>query len=619
MAKRSATDNPEEIRRQRKADIVDIRFDVDIPCRCNPTGGADSEGCGACDGGFVTGLSVGGRWNKSEKCYVDDVDACESVVVARLHAGQVKTMSWFKAWLEVHAGRRDDPPAFDPEDYDDAGNETSTERTDPSEVYSALLAGGRRSGKTRFAMIAAVVYAVLFPGSIVWILSPSRGKDDTKPDELRRYVSRMLAPEWMSRQTHATGWELINGSSIMLKSGHTSSDPDAIKEGEAHLIILNESQKMKYRVYVVARGAIVDKSGLVLCCANPPVETKDEQWVSKFAADASAGRRESVYVHMNPLENPYINRRALMALRKELDERTYAIEVLGEFRAALDSVAWNWTIGECEIPPPSPTWRRGMQIACPRTGLIDVTTEFLEHCEEGEGLKLLIGLDVQIHPHIGGPAIKFFAPPGAKMHRDNLSLVGWIVDEYVLQGGDEEDWCDMLRQREVDPDTTLIVCDASGAYQHSRRRAADSPPPEWTGKGSFELIRGKGYRNIVTPSRRFRDKNPDIVDRWRAFTSLIKPMMGPRRFFCDPARAPKCAQSIRDWKTVNGRPRRSQWESHLGDASSYPIVRLFPRIMRSDNPADVTVKSRVDLPEPSPFAAVRRAPGPPRRRERQGL
>jgi hypothetical protein len=532
-------------------------------------------------------LSAGGLWNRRMSDWEGDVDACESRVVVRMHPGQRKATDWWRGWLSHHAGRRDSPPTVEEIEED-------TSEIDEFEVYSALMAGGRRSGKTFWAAAAVASYDVQFDNAIAWAISPSRGRDDTKADEIRRYMVALLAPSWIRRQTVATGWELINGSTIALKSAHVGADPDAIKEGQADLVWLNESQKMKKRVYVVARGAVADKGGIVLCCANPPVEAKDEQWVSDFAAETDAGRRASVHIPFNPLDNPHIDRRALLSLSAEVDERTFQIEVLGLFLPAVDCVAYNWLRKENEIPQPRPSRPAGgAQRECARTGLIDVTAEFLELEEEGESIEVLFGLDVQRIPYIGGPAYRFFAPPGLAPTRDNV--LAWIVGECTLDGGDEEQWCAELREDGYDPAHTLIVCDASGQWQHSRRRQADSPPPEWTGRGSFDIIRSAGFRRIVSPSRRSPKKNPEIQDRVRAFTSMICSKVGTRRLFCDPEAAQKSCKAIREWKTINGKPSRIQDVAHLGDGISYPLIRLFPRILRSGNtPGMDPVTQRVD-------------------------
>jgi len=560
-------------------------------------------------------LAVGGRWNLRMREYEGDADSAQSRVVVRIHPGQEEATRWYAGWLAVHKHRRNEPL---PPPTDLEADEIDT---DPSCVYSALMAGGRRGGKTWWAAAAVAAYAVEFPNAITWALSPSRGRDDTKADEIRRYMKDLLAPEWIQRQTVATGWEMVNGSVIMLKSAHVGADPDAIKEGQADLIWMNEAQKMVKRVYVVARGAVSDKSGLVLCCANPPVEAKDQQWVSDFAADTDAKRRASVHINFNPLNNPHVDRRALLSIGAEVDDRTFQIEVLGMFMPAIDSVAYNWLRKENEKATPSPIFVDGnsnRQIPCPRTGLVDVTTEFLENEELGEGITQLIGLDVQRHPYIGGPIYKFFAKPEQVPRRDNV--LAWIVDEAVLEGGDEAEWCHTLDQGGHSRATSLIVCDASGKWQHSRRTSAEAPPPEWEGLGSFDIIMGCGFRRIVSPNPRNTGKNPGIQDRVRAFTSMISNRFGVRRLFADRDRAPKTCRAIREWKVVNGKPSRSQDVAHLGDGISYPLIRLFPRILRSDNPGPMEdVKQRVDRPDPETASAARDVRRPRAARRNRGL
>lgn len=578
-------------------DLVEMRFDI-IICDC--------ERCAPRlrkmhrDPGELL-LSAGGLWNRRLNEWEGDVDACQDAPVLRVHPGQIAATEWWAKWLGIHAGRRDSPP---PLELDDLGEEIDPDEagegvnTDPLKVYSALLSGGRRGGKTYWAFAGAVVsYAVQFPEAIIWALSPARGKDDTKPDEIRRAIAPMLHPTWIRRQTIATGWELINGANIMLKSAHAGADQDAIKEGKANLVVLNESQKMSKRVYVVGRGAISDQSGMVLCCANPPVEVKDQQWVADFASDTDAGKRASVHIPFDPMENPHIDRRALRAMMAEVDERTFDIEVRGIFRAAADAVAYNWsrTHNERAAPRPEPI-PGGGQRPCPRTGLVDVTADYLRSIDLYEGITNLIGMDFQVHPHMGGPVYRLFAHPGQVPNHDNVIL--WGVDELVLSG-DEVQWSAFAKERGYDPRVTVIVGDGTGEYQHSRRGTADTPPPDWKGRGSFSILQGEGWTNIVRPDPKIHRNNPHVLDRVRAMTSLIQTAdKKRRRLMLDPDRCPKTCKSIREWPTTNGKPSRTHEAAHLGDGLSYPIVRLFPRLMRSGNtgPGGDHVTQRVDLP-----------------------
>lgn len=539
-------------------------------------------------------LDVGGRWDRR----AGEFDGkSKRAILVDIHPGQRRAVEWFTGWLDAHAERRDSPPAM-PE-FDGDAFELDT---DPNHAYSALFAGGRRAGKSWIAVAMAVAYAVKFPRSIVWLVAAAAQEKDL--DELRRYFAGVCPAEWIERET-VDGWALANGSTVMLKGAYKS---EGLKTGEAHFVLLNEGQKMTERAYTVARGAIVDRAGIVLVCANPPVEAGDYQWVTDFAANAAAHTRASVYLHFDSLKNPHIDRRALLAMAAEVDERTFAIEVMGEFRGPKDAVAHNWIRLENERKAP-PIGAGGIRIG-------SVTDEFLRGLEEGEGITHVLGLDVQRFPYIGGPIYEFFGEPTRER------VIAHVTDEAVLEGGDEVDLCYLLRDKGYDPATLLIICDASGRYQHSRRRSLDAPPPEWKGRGSFDVIRSEGFLRIVPPSR-LQNRNPEIVDRVRAFTSMIHSPAGGRRLLVDPELAPKTCKAIREWRTKHGTPSRTQYEAHLGDGASYPIVRLFPRVLRSDKPGHVDpIVARVDRSPASGEAPTLRivppasGPTPSRRRDR---
>lgn len=524
-------------------------------------------------------LRLGGRWDRLDDCYVSKAAKGDPGRAVRVHPGQRTAVEWFASWLSAHAFRRleegaSEPSLLSPEVLDampfemrvaldahlegrhaegaaiaDIAEHDLAIDTDPAHAYAALFAGGRRGGKSWIAVALSVAYAVAFPRAIVWLVSAT----NTTDDELQRYVLEMVPREWIDRET-GEGWELVNGSRLLLLSAY---NPESLKQGEANLVVLNEGQRMAPRAYTLARGAIIDHAGLVIVCANPPVEAGDHQWVVDLAAEAQDQRRQAIYLHFDSRLNPHIDRAALYALAAELDERTAAIEVWGEFRAAADAVAYNWLRLENEKPPPIGV-------------LPDVTEMFMAALEEGEGIRQVVGLDVQRIPYIGGPVWNFFGVPERDM------VLAWIVDEVVLEGGDEEDFCDALEAKGYVPDETLIVCDATAEYQHSRRRTTDQPPPEWQGRGSWSIIRQKGYRRIVAPDRNLRRKNPPIQDRIRAFTSLIN-AKGVRRMFADPKRAPQCCKAIREWKIKHGTAHRTQYEAHLGDGISYVVIRFFPR------------------------------------------
>jgi hypothetical protein len=490
-------------------------------------------------------LTVGGEWDRRLKAFVG---LGRNRVIVRVHEGQRAAVLWFRDWLGVHVSRRDSPPPFDPaliEQYMADVNAT------PAEVYSALFAGGRRAGKTWIAVAFAVAYAVHFPSSIVYLAGPDEG--DWK--ELRRYTSDTIADQWIAADNAET-WQLVNGATIFLKQAY---NPESLKEGRADFMVLNEGQRMQERAYHVALGNVVDKSGLVLVCANPPTKRGDQQWVSDFASEAHRGERPALYVEFSSLKNPHIDRRALIAMTQSMDDRSADIEVFGRFLAPEDAVAYNWNRLDNEVPPPPDD--------------LDVTAAFLERIGEGIGIRDLVGIDVQRFPYICAVIYRIFEPADDLPDRTDPDRVrAWIVDEIALKGGDEVALAEALIDRGYKPSRTLLVVDASGQYQHSRRRSLDTEPPTWRGRGSFHLFKAEGFRRIVPPQRKRKD-NPAVVERARAFTSLVHSKARGRRLFADPKKAPFTCKAIREWKHVHGTPSRAQDVAHAADAASYPAIR----------------------------------------------
>lgn len=504
---------------------------------------------------FVSG---GGRWdrdaNDGEGAYVE---GCELRCVVKLQPAQYPAVRWLARWIEAHRERRAAPPA--PPDFElleAAANDNEELDVDPGAVYSALFAGGRRAGKTHLGTLACLLYAVAFPGSRVWIVCPN----EKSFEEVLLYLADLVPGGWIDAELGAPWWriDLANGSRIVLRSAH---EPESLKQGRCDFALLNEGQRCKLKAFEVVRAAIADKGGCVLIAANPP-DTGDEQWVAEYAAAVLARQRLAVYVEFNPLHNPHINRSALLAIAHEGDPRTFEIQVLGRFLGRADAVIYNWIRSENELAPP----------------LIGDVTRAYTKATEGRAYAQVVSCDIQRFPYICGTVWRFFGST------DPGSVLAWCVDEVVLPGGDEDAIAQELLDRGYLPDETMIVCDSSGQWQHSRRRSIDSPPPEWSGKGSFDIFRAAGFQYVFPVDRRMR-KNPDVVERCRSFCARVANYYGVRRLFIDPRRCPMSCRAVRSWKTVNGKPHRTEEVAHIGDALTYFAWRFFPRRLKSGKPA----------------------------------
>ncbi len=496
--------------------------------------------------------NVGGRWDEREKRY--DGPA-ESARVFTIHPGQIEAFRWFFAWLSTCMSGAVQPAA--------------------ERIYSILLAGGVRSGKTVDACLMAVAYAVARSGSIVWIVCPS----DRRYEEVQAILTEDIMPGRWYTDLGAPWfrYDLINGSKIVLRSGHI---PGALKNGDCDFLVINEAQQQSERVFAISRGRIAAGSGLVVCVANPP-DAPIGSWVGDFAADAQAGRRQAKYFHISPLENPYIDRESLLEMKNEVDDRTFRAEVMGDFLEAAGTVFYGWDRVHNEVVPPA-------------TG--EITRDFLR-VREGGDFDRAVGVDMQRLPHMASVELRFWENPLAPKGDDRFQwALGWFTSEITIEAADEFDLCQAWLDAGWDPDRTLVIADASGDYQFTQRDPFKvAKLRELTGgRGSFAAFRKMGFVHVRKPDRDL-EKNPDVIERCRAMSSRISTKargpFGQRFLFSDPANR-ELNKAIRTWPTKGGTPWRTHQHAHRCDAASYVVNRMWPR--RAVGEVDIRVVSKPD-------------------------
>lgn len=484
-------------------------------------------------------LRAGGRWDRLRGEYVDGV--AETSRVLRLHPGQVDGARWFAWWLEHHM---------------------LADLDETNVVYDMLCAGGRRGGKTDWIGDAIAVYAVAHPGSLIWIVVPTEGFES----EPMRYIESKLPRDWYKLHEASSTYYLINGTTIVLQSAKV---PRKLKQGKADFIVINEGQACPTQSYDTLSASIVDSGGLIITAANPPDIGDPGEWVAKLAGDAlTEANPHARYFFYNPEKNPHIDQSALRALRKKWDRRTYRIQALGEFLLAPNVVLHAWSRTENERP-------------IPRLGR-DVTRRFTKFFE-GREYTDIVGVDVQSYPWIVGVRFKAYENP--KAPGDMTEALLWGVDEVFLEEGDETQFAHALDKLGLDPQKTLIICDATARWQQAERDP-NKQRAEFKGKGSWDMLSAAGYRNIVGPDPKLKT-NPDVHDRWRAGNARIEDAegedgQGERRLFLDPQRCKQACESVRSWKHKDGKPIARNKGAHAGDAITYVVWRFFPRRIEKD-------------------------------------
>jgi hypothetical protein len=497
-------------------------------------------------------IQVGGRWDRRLKRYVGG-EAPRSRVL-RVHEGQRDAARYLAGWFKDHL--------------------RGVKHRAEDRIYSAMLGGGQRSGKTWLGVAGAVAYAVASPFSIVWIVSPA----ERDHEEVQDYLRSMMPRAWYTEL--GAPWyryRLPNGAKIVLRTGH---EPDKLKKGDADFVILNEAQQQKERAFAICRGRIAASGGLVVVCANPP-QNEIGQWVGDFAVEAQDGLRQAKFFHLDPLDNPHIDHGPLLAMAKEFDQRTFDTEVRGMFLGERNAALYNWSRADNErITPTAPSDEVGREVGP------EITREVLRALE-GREYDRVIGVDVQRFPFMAAAEFRFFSNPLATTPAERIEwALMWCTSSLIMRAADEADLATAWLDAGFDPTRTLIVCDASGEWQFAERDPTKVKElrERVKGRGSFDVFRDFGFRHVVKPDRD-SDRNPDIIERFRATTSRVctaqRGPFGQRFLFSDP-RNKELNKALRSLQVKQGKPSRtSQW-AHGCDAFTYAVHRLYPRRTKSE-------------------------------------
>lgn len=509
-------------------------------------------------------LDVGGRWDRELDDFSDD-DGDHGHVEITVHPGQVKACEWFAGWLE------------------DWINGVA----DEDEDFSAIFSGGQRAGKTWVGVALCVAFCLAVPDAIVWIVCP------TEPSfhEIHKLLTGpnpLLATSWY-KKTGDT-YDFVNGAELVLRSGH---DAEALKVGGAHLILVNECQRQSKKVESVCRMRVADYGGMVLGAANPPDKPIGE-WVGDWVAETESGERAGVHFWFNPYENPHADHRRFDALQTQMDDREFATEVLGKFYSVGDVVFYNWDRLVNETTLPKLARMFGVD------ELRDITALITKE-KFGKSFPRVLGVDVQKRP-MASVEYRFFENPLAPMSaggKDWMSYCLCVITDECYVNGEEEDLAqEWETEKKWDPEETLLICDASAKWQFAERdpNKVKRKREEVKGRGSWAVFKRAGYRHIRNPDSDM-EKNPDIIERFRATTSKVKTSAAGdygQHFLFALSKCKKTTKAIRALPNTHGRPSRTSQHSHAGDCVSYPIHRMFPRRHR---PKGNTIKI-VRVPPP---------------------
>lgn len=199
-----------------------------------------------------------------------------------------------------------------------------------------LAVCSRQSGKSTGAAGCCLNTALLEPGSLTLILSPTLRQSQElfrKVLTLYRALGRPVAAESVNK----TGLELANGARVVALPG----DPDGIVGFSApRLIVIDEAARVSDELYQSVRPMLATGNGKLLCCSSPFGQRgflwREWSGCSRVEADGAAGDWHKVIVRAT--DCPRISAAFLEKERRALGQRWFAQEYECDFASDAGAV-----------------------------------------------------------------------------------------------------------------------------------------------------------------------------------------------------------------------------------------------------------------------------------------
>lgn len=506
-------------------------------------------------------IEVGGRWDRRTKRWAGDTGHIHIVRIPR-GSDQEQPARWIAEWLRRAARGKGDhwkEPATIP----------GRIPVEFRRVWTLMLVGGRRGGKSHLAVFTLIAMALLSPRAKLWAISPTQ--DET--EELDGAARSMLPLAWFTEHTGRTNktlaFRFANGSTLKFISGHK---PRSLKRGRVDIALYNEGQNMSRAGWRQLRGAIADDAGLVVVACNPPEENIG-RWIEEVYAQARAKKIAAEAFHLTAKNMPFVTAQALEDMRAEVDDVTARKEIDGEMGVPIGDVVFH-------------AWRDDETIRDVPKTFVDITAEVTRR-EFGRGAGYLVGMDFQKTPHMVAAIYKLFRDP-----EEPSEVLAWLVDEVVVPDANEEELCNGLEAldrwtptgrvagqgyrgwitpEDKEPVHCVVVADASGFYQDGEHQK---------GQKSDRRLAVRHWTYVYRPQKDSND-NPRVAERVKVTNARLK-SGGRRRLFSLPHNL-RINAAMRDWQNhkITGAPNKNSDNAHCCDAASYPIYRLFGKASRT--------------------------------------
>lgn len=195
-----------------------------------------------------------------------------------------------------------------------------------------VINAGRRAGKTMLMALKMIDFGSRHSNKNIWYVAPTyRQAKQIVWEMLKQMLPKELVSKW--NETELT-IQLKTGSKISLKG---ADNPDSLRGVSIDLIIFDEVAFFARwdEVWKIFRPTLADSKADTWFISTPNGFNHFKHLADNYnpELDIKLFRPQDVrYFHYTTYDNPYIEEDEIEAMRAEMDDESFAQEILGEFR-----------------------------------------------------------------------------------------------------------------------------------------------------------------------------------------------------------------------------------------------------------------------------------------------
>ena len=181
---------------------------------------------------------------------------------------------------------------------------------------------GRRAGKSYLVAAKLAHFAIEKPNRIAWYVAP----DYKQSKQIMWEMLKEIMPEAAVKKTNITELtiNLKNGSRILLKG---AQEPDSLRGVRIDFCVFDECAFFERweEVWKVMRPTLIDSKANCWFISTP-------NGFNHFKELAETVDEDYSYYHYTSYDNPYIDADEINKAKEDMDEDSFAQEILGDFR-----------------------------------------------------------------------------------------------------------------------------------------------------------------------------------------------------------------------------------------------------------------------------------------------